>query len=158
MKNGTRFEWFMDKVSLNTVSGCWEWIGARDGNGYGRFGRDGGGSMLSHRFSYSSFIGEVSPELDVCHSCDNPRCVNPYHLFLGTAKDNVADAVMKGRQAAPPIHSGENHHKAKLKDDEVYMLLELHSTGIHSQRQLAKMFCISQPQVGRIVRKESRVK
>jgi hypothetical protein len=75
-------------------NGCWEWRGPRDHSGYGRF--YGFGTSKAHRVSYQIYKS-VPGKFLVCHHCDNPSCVNPDHLFLGTAKDNVQDCIKKGR-------------------------------------------------------------
>jgi len=80
-------------------TGCWNWTAAKDGCGYGFIGikRIKKSLMRAHRVSYMEFIGPIPDGLLVCHHCDNPGCVNPKHLFLGTHKDNADDMVKKGR-------------------------------------------------------------
>lgn len=81
---------------------CWLWQGLKTAKGYGRYGK---GGRRAHRIAYSEFIGEIPSGLLVLHSCDNPSCVNPNHLFLGTSADNTKDMVTKGR-ARGKDHTG----------------------------------------------------
>ena len=77
--------------------GCHIWTAARIKSGYGRIGNNGK-NVLANRASYVIYKGEISHGMQVCHKCDNPPCVNPAHLFLGTGSDNAKDSVSKGRQ------------------------------------------------------------
>lgn len=81
-------------------------------------------NLKSHRVAYLLAYGIFNEELDVCHHCDNPPCCNPLHLFVGTEKDNMQDAVSKGRARKPPVHFGEKHHNSRLSEEQVRQLLE----------------------------------
>ena len=107
---------FNVKISSN---GCWVWQKSKDKDGYGYAKRKGSKTIKAHRLSYELFIGEVGAAM-VCHSCDNPSCVNPNHLFLGDAKINRADCAAKGRDMKG---RGALHHKAKLTDEQVISIL-----------------------------------
>ena len=99
---------------------CWLWAGTRLPHGYGVFGRGrrDEGRAYAHRWLWESMNGSIPEGLCVLHHCDNPPCVNPDHLFLGTHADNMADMISKGRQRYAPVR-GEDHPSAKLTWDEV---------------------------------------
>jgi len=102
-------------TKLNQENGCIEWIGTKGFFGYGRMYFNGKEDK-AHRVSYVLNNGEIPKGLFVCHKCDNPSCVNPEHLFLGTALDNNRDRILKGRS----VHlSGEDVPTSKLTENQV---------------------------------------
>lgn len=106
-------ERFWAKVQRGGPDECWPWTGALSDRGYGRFDVGGRLRMASH-VSYEMHVGPIPAGLFACHSCDNPPCVNPAHLFPGDQKTNLADMVAKGRSL-----KGEDHFHAKLTEEAV---------------------------------------
>ena len=102
---------FWSKVNMDGE--CWLWEGCRIGPGYGQFRLEG--KMIgAHRMAYILEVGEIPEGHYVCHSCDNPSCVNPAHLFVGEPQANADDMKAKGRSMR-----GAKHHKAKLTEEDV---------------------------------------
>jgi hypothetical protein len=142
------------RVAVRGADECWPWLGPVDAKGYGRIslggarspGRPSGDRV--HRVSYVLANGPIAPGVLVCHRCDNPPCVNPDHLFLGTAADNNADRDGKGRHVA--LH-GSRHGSAKLTEDAVREMRRLHSAGVSCQA-LAARFGVDRTNVWLIVR------
>ena len=95
-------ERIMESVEIDDLNGCWNWKLRKDDGGYGRLkiqlgARDKFRTDGAHRYAYEIFKGPIPKDKEVCHSCDNPACVNPTHLWLGTHKQNMEDMVSKGR-------------------------------------------------------------
>lgn len=133
-----------------TLSGCWEWTKGRDGHGYGQISV--GSAMISApRISYAAFVGDIPTGLCVCHRCDHPACVNPDHLFLGTAYDNIQDKVAKGRQSTA---RGERHPNAKFTNEGAEIVRQEYKSGINST-VLAKKYGVSHMVIMRIVHNKS---
>lgn len=139
-KNGKQINYVNDK--------CWEWTGDIRENGYGRFWLNNK-SVPAHRYSYELYFGKVPTDLFVLHRCDNPKCVNPNHLFLGTIKDNIQDMITKGRS---PNQKGENNPAAKLTENDVLKIREIYATGEYLQKEIAKMFNMPLSSINQVIR------
>lgn len=113
---------FWDYVQKS--DGCWEWKGGKHSFGYGVLSVDGK-SYLAHRHCYELHYGEIQDDMEVCHKCDNPSCVRPDHLFVGSHDDNMKDKVNKGRQPR-----GTNVSTAKLTDEKVREARKLRDDGM----------------------------
>lgn len=137
---------FWKKVDKTTS--CWNWVGFINKKGYGSIWYNGE-NMRVHRFSYFIHFGEIPKDLNVCHSCDNPKCVNPKHLFIGTTQDNVDDKIKKGR-GANGIKSVGN---AKLSVQDVINIREMCKTS--AQYKVAQNFNITGSTISEIVNRKT---
>jgi hypothetical protein len=100
---------FFNKVKVNTVNDCWEWQAAKNTKGYGVFSFKGK-DVKAHRWSYEYHNNiSLNPKECVCHRCDNPVCVNPDHLWIGTQQDNIQDMIAKGRHNFPKPHKSKKY-------------------------------------------------
>jgi len=138
---------FWSKV--NKTETCWLWT-ASTKNGYGRFMVDKKG-WPAHRYSYTITNGEIPEALVVRHTCDNPPCVNPSHLLVGTNKENSADMIERNRH---PRLKGEKHGRSKLTNDDVHEIRILRGFDF-TYKELAKMYSVTFASIGRILNKRS---
>lgn len=158
---------FWSKVSkegpVHPIHGqCWVWIGCKLNGRSGRMqmGRSVG-VRYAHRVSWEIHNGEIKDGLFVCHKCDNPSCVNPAHLFLGTQKDNMQDASEKNRMASGENHGwslhpelipkGEQNGRSKLTESEVLEIRGLYKTGRYSQTDLGRLFGVTNTAIRKVV-------
>ena len=134
------------KVDIDKETGCWNWIGNPRENGYCRtsFSKR---CWYVHRMAYNVFVGDIPEGADVCHSCDNRRCCNPSHLFTGTRKQNMQDAVSKGRQA-----KGLKLPQTKLSEDDKKEIVKRALTG-ELYKSISDDFNVSRQNIGVIARK-----
>lgn len=131
---------------VERTEGCWTWKLSTASNGYGRFSPDGEIQVNAHRFAWEITYGPISDGLEVCHRCDNPACVNPAHLFLGTHRENMLDMVQKGRHFRPGLE-----HRAKLTREQVAEIRHRYATEKISQRQLARDYGVSKATIGHLL-------
>ena len=143
-------ERIIKSITENKETGCWEWNRGLFSQGYG---------MLSikhqptpaHRVAYEVFVGEIPEGLEVCHHCDNRKCVNPKHLFIGTHKENMEDMVSKGRSV-----KGELNASACLSNEKAKEVRELYRNG-SSIVELARLFNVSWAVISGIVKNKTYV-
>lgn len=135
-------------------SGCWEWSARKDQCGYGNISHDYK-ELKAHRVSWTIFKGDIPANMCVCHHCDNPACVNPDHLFLGSHKDNMDDRDRKKRCCRGEKRSelnrqfgikGERVYNSKLNADKVKEIVMLRRQGLKF-REIADKFGVKHPTV-----------
>jgi len=143
------------------LSNCWQWTAAQSTCGYGKFAlcRD---AWTASRVAWMLFFDKSADGFSVCHMCDNPLCVNPDHLFLGTRKDNAQDRERKGRGNRPSgenhtsklhpekVKKGSNHPKAKLTENDILEIVNQRLSG-RSITNISNQFNISRPSISQIL-------
>lgn len=137
-------------AKIDKSAACWLWTAARDKDEYGEFSYYSSPKIRvytsAHVYSYKLHFGEIPEKMCVCHICDNPPCVNPKHLWLGTNQENTADRDAKMRQA-----HGEGHALAKLNELEVIEIRRLYNNSTISIKHLAEQFNMSESGIYGIV-------
>ena len=144
-KQRTRFLSYVD--SSAGPEQCWPWQGPLQHQGYGRFIYGVGQQFLAHRLMYHFVHGTIPKEF-VCHSCDNPKCVNPYHLFSGTPKENSQDMSKKGRATKGP----GTRWNYKLTEEEVRTIREEWKPIRGYNKRLAERYGVTGSMISQIVK------
>lgn len=150
LTNEVKFR-FLSKVAIPYEDGCWIWQASKDSHGYGQFSLNGKGKAAekAHRVSWA-IHRKLSPEgYDICHTCDTPACVNPAHLFRGTAKDNLSDCSRKGR-------TGRRNNRI-IEEKDFPKLLAMRKAGC-TQKQAAEFFGVKRAAISKIeIRLKNRI-
>lgn len=140
----------MARFLANTIRDrrdCWNWTGSENSNGYGRFVLNDR-HILAHRLSYELFFGKIPNGLNVCHKCDNRKCVNPEHLWLGSQSENLTDASTKGRMKQPDTRAHRNGNTT-LTWDKVRAIRAMHARGLR-KFHIARLFNVSASTISNI--------
>lgn len=142
---------FWARVDIRAADECWNWTAPICNRGYGRFTFVNFNSV-SHRISYALAYGPIPPGMMVCHTCDNRKCVNPAHLWLGTNADNIKDARVKGHFANRFL--GSKSHFAKLTDKKVLAIRKRYADG-ESRNSLAKEYGVTSHAIYDVIKRHT---
>lgn len=150
-----QYDSLFKNISINE-SGCWLWTGSSDKNGYGIF-PNGRIDQRAHRASYKLMIGPINGELWVLHKCDVPGCVNPEHLYLGNVKDNVRDALERGRfprgTNLKKAKKGSENGNSKLTESDIFEIRKSYNHYTMTAKALAIFYNVSEEHIKRILRR-----
>lgn len=141
-----QLERFHSSYKIDSETGCWNWQLHLSPDGYGRCYFNGS-NVRAHRLSYELHNGPFPRHLYICHSCDNPRCVNPLHLFAGTQSENMLDKKNKNR--AKGINKRTSNGNSKLSERDIETVFELLGAGL-SQSKVASLVNSTQSHISRI--------
>jgi len=137
-------DYFSERVLRHPGRGCWEWQGVLNNKGYGMmYVREWGRRSSCHRAAYQFYFGQITDGSWVLHKCDNPRCVRPSHLFLGSPLDNIRDMIAKGRDNRSNNPRGEENGCSKMTTEGVIALREAYIAGA-SRKEMAVRFELSE--------------
>ena len=152
-KLGTFLQRFWNRVSA-VQSGCWEWVGKIERGGYARVRLENSRErVLVHRLSWEMKNGPIPEGMLILHKCDNRKCVNPDHLYVGTYQNNTDDMLERGRANKA---RGERHGRAKLTDDQFHQLVSDYNAGGVTQKQLASKYGLHPIYVNKLLRGHKR--
>lgn len=135
---------------IDSEKGCWNWKGCLTAYGYPQANRNGKVYLL-HRKFFEKSRGEIPKDKCICHTCDNRKCVNPYHMFIGTKKENTQDMLNKGRKN-PAL--GEKSTKSKLTQEQVLEIRKLHKLD-NSIKKLSDRFKVSPQSIWAIIARKN---
>ena len=144
-----RFEKKYKKCS----NGCWIWMGCKIKEKYGQIRTEKNKRMLAHRVSWILYRGKITDNLFVLHKCDNPPCVNPEHLFLGTHQDNMDDMIRKSI-GKTTRNTGESHGNSFLKENDIRAIRLMRKLGT-KQNSIADYFNVTQGTISSIIRRRT---
>ena len=143
---------FYSKFSKNQDSGCWEWTACKTKNGYGKFALNKSW-VLAHRWIYEFLLQDkIHSDKLILHKCDNRKCVNPDHLYLGSHLNNAQDRVERKRSKH---YVGENHGRSKLTENQVLEIRRLSNEKSLSSWRLGKMFMVNPKSIQDIVNRNN---
>ena len=140
---------FWNNVSFG--ENCWIWRLYKCKQGYGRFKVSANRRVLAHRYAWEIVFGTIPEKLQICHKCDNPSCVRPTHLFMGTQKQNMKDMYDKGRN---PSRKGENNPRAKLNEIFVATIRKDYETGDTTQIKLGNKYGVDNRTISAVILKK----